>query len=478
MLGVARPSLWRHGDFRKLWAAATVSVLGSQITMIALPFIALTMLGASAFEVSLLAAVEMLPFLLVTLPAGAWLDRVRRRPVLIAADLGRAVVLLSVPIAYLAGDLTLVQLYAVAFVTGTFTAFFDVADQSFLPDLIDREDLIEGNARLQIGYSTAQIGGPALAGNLIAVIAAPVAIVADAVSFIISGSLIGAIRKRELKPPRPVDSDGQPTSMMSDISSGVRYVVGDARLRSIAGCTGTSNLFGSALFGIFPVLIWRELELPPAFYGTVIGLASLGFLAGALLSSSLPRRFGLGPTIVASAAFSSPAFLLMTLTPRDLMWAAVCLFAGWFVVGFTQVVYNVAQVSLRQSITPQTMQSRMNATMRFIVWGTIPIGSLLGGLLATWFGVREALVVAALGSFTAAFWVLFSPVRDLRDMPGMGPDTAESAAEGMAEGVAAGQMLVVDVRPDYGLEPEFNAVSRSPNAESTEPVLAGRNSEG
>jgi MFS family permease len=431
MLGVARPSLWRHGDFRKLWTAATVSVLGSQVTLIAVPYIALTMLDATVFQVSLLAAVEMLPFLLFTLPAGAWLDRVRRRPILVAADIGRGVALMSIPAAYVADALTLGQLFVVAFVTGTFTAFFDIADQSYLPDLIEREDLVEGNARLQISYSAAQIGGPTLAGNMIAVVAAPLAIVADALSFFISGGLVSAIRKREPKPERAVDESGRPTSLRSEIASGLRYVVGDRYLRPIAGCTGTSNLFGAALFGVFPVLIWRELELSPAFFGTVMGLASFGFLAGAAMSSRLPRSIGIGPTIIVSAALSSPAFLLMTLTPASLGWAAVTLFGGWFVVGFTQVIYNVAQISLRQSITPLAMQSRMNATMRFIVWGTIPIGSVMGGLLATLLPVRVALVIAALGSFASSLWVLFSPLRSLREMPkeedGEGSATMDAA---------------------------------------------------
>ena len=417
MPGIARPSLWRHGDFRKLWTAATVSVLGSQVTLIAVPYIALTMLHASVFQVSLLAAVEMLPFLLITLPAGAWLDRVRRRPVLVAADFGRAVVLLSIPVAYVVGAMSIGQLFVVAFVTGTCTALFDVADQSFLPVLLDREDLVDGNARLQVSYSVAQIGGPTLAGNLIQIVAAPLAIIADALSFFISGGLITAIRKREDKPERALDVGGRPTSLRTEISSGLRYVLGNRYLRPIAGCTGTSNLFGAALFAVFPVLIWRELNLPPAFYGTVTGLASFGFLAGAALSSRLSRRLGLGPTIIVSATLSSPAFLLLTLTPARLEWAAVTLFAGWFVLGFTQVIYNVAQVSLRQSITPLAMQSRMNATMRFIVWGTIPIGSLMGGLLATLLPVRVALVIAALGSFASLPWVLFSPLRSLREMP-------------------------------------------------------------
>ena len=446
MLGVARPSLWRHGDFRKLWAAATISVVGSQITLFAVPFVALTMLNASVFQVSLLMAVEMLPFLLFTLPAGAWLDRVRRRPVLIAADLGRAVVLLSIPLAYALDGLTIGQLFVVAFLTGTLTAFFDIADQSFLPALVDREDLVDGNARLQVSYSSAQIAGPTLAGNMIAVVAAPIAIVVDALSFVVSGGLIAAIKKHEPKPERMLDSEGRPTTLRTEMAGGLRYVLGNRLLRPIAGCTGTSNLFGAALFSIFPVLIWRELELPPAFFGTVLGLASFGFLAGAALSSRLPRALGIGPTIIAAASLSCPAYVLMTLTPPDLFWAGITIFTGWFVIGLTQVIYNVAQVSLRQAITPLSMQSRMNATMRFVVWGTIPLGSLLGGLLGTLLGVRVALIVAATGSFTSILFVLFSPLRTLRGLPALDGRPGTVPGDALAAGATAGSARAVEVK--------------------------------
>jgi MFS family permease len=401
----------------KIWTAATVSVLGSQVTLFAVPFIALTMLGASVFQVSLLTAVEMLPFLLFTLPAGAWLDRVRRRPVLVVADIGRGVVLLSIPAAYILGTLTIAQLYVVAFVTGTLTALFDVADQSYLPVILDRDDLVDGNAHLQVSYAVAQMGGPVVCGNLIAIVAAPFAIAIDALSFFVSGGFISAIRRREERPAHRLEESGRAVSMRSDIMAGLRYVLGNRYLRPIAFCTGTSNLFGAALFGVFPVLIWDELRLPPAFFGTVMGAASVGFLAGAALSSRLSKEIGIGRTIVASAAFAAPSFLLLALTPENLGLAAVTLFVGWFVAGMSQVIYNVAQVSLRQAITPAAMQSRMNATMRFIVWGTVPIGSVMGGVLATAIPVRAALVLAAVATFAAVVPVLASPLRSLRDMP-------------------------------------------------------------
>jgi MFS family permease len=448
-------SLWRQRDFVKIWSAATVSVVGSQITIIAVPFIALTMLGAGVFQVSLLTAVEMLPFLLFTLPAGAWLDRVRRRPVMIAADIGRGVVLMSIPVAYVVDGLTMTQLYVVAFVTGTLTALFDVADQSYLPALLERGELVDGNANLQISQSLAQIGGPTLGGNLMAVIAAPFAILLDALSYFISGGFISAIKRRETVPERRIGPSGKPAAIREDIVEGLRYVLGNRYLRPIAACTGTANLFGAALFSIFPVLIWHELRLSPAFYGTVMGLASVGFLAGAALSNRLPARIGLGRTIIVSSAFSMPAYLAVALTPGNLSIAGVTLFAGWFVIGMTQVIYNVAQISLRQAITPPEMQSRMNATMRFIVWGTIPIGSVMGGLLATFVPVRVALVVAALASSAAVLPVLFSPLRSLRDIPSedetLGGDEASASSSGSTTGAGAGANAGMLVTNEAGL---------------------------
>jgi MFS family permease len=442
------PSLMRHHDFLMIWSAATVSVVGSQVTLIALPFIALTMLHASVFAISVLAAVEMLPFLLFTLPAGAWLDRVRRRPVLIGADIVRGFVLLSVPAAFLAGTLSLAQLFVVAFVTGSATAFFDVADQSYLPVVVDRDDLVEGNARLQISNSIAQIGGPTLGGNLIAMVAAPLAITVDALSFFVSGAFMSAVRRRESQPMRRADSEGRPVSIRREIGEGLRYVLGHRLLLPIAMCTGTSNLFAAALFGVFPVLIWSELRLPPAFYGSVMGLASVGFLVGAAVSDRLPRRIGLGPTIVASAALGAPAFLLMVLTPSSLGWAAFTLGLGWFLAGLSQVVYNVAQVSLRQAITPPELQSRMNATMRFIVWGTIPVGFLLGGVLATVLPIRAALVLAALACSTSSLPVFFSPLRGLREMPGRDGLAAGDTRHGEASPLPAEpDAIATEIRP-------------------------------
>jgi MFS family permease len=396
----------------KIWLAATVSLMGSQVSLLAIPFIATVALQSSPLEIALLGTVEMAPFVLFALPAGAWLDRVRRRPVLIVGDVGRGFALLTIPIAYMAGTLTIWQLYAVGFVTGSLTVLFDVADQSYLPALLERRDLVEGNAKLSLSQSGAQILGPALGGGLIGLVGAPFAVIADAVSFFASGGLISIIRKPEPKPARIVQ-----TSLREEIAEGLRYVAGNRYLRMIAGSTATSNLGTSMAFATFPVLAYRELGLSVALVGAVFGLGSLGVLLGALVAAGLSTRIGVGPAIVASMFITGPATILMALLPSEAAVAGALLFGSAFLMGLGGVVYNVNQVSFRQAITPLEMQGRMNATMRFVVWGTLPLGSLVGGILASFLPVRTTILIGALVASSAFLWVLFSPVRSLREIP-------------------------------------------------------------
>jgi len=421
-----RPSLWRHAEYMKIWTAATVSLMGSQVSQIALPFIAAVILNATPFEVSLLTTVDMLPFILFALPAGAWLDRMRRRPVLIAGDFGRAIALATIPVAYAAGMLTIWQLYAVGFAAGILTVFFDVADQSYLPVLLEPDDLVEGNAKLQISGSAAQILGPGMGGGLISIVAAPFAVLVDAASFVASGALISLIRKSEPKPERRLGAEGRPTSLRHEIAEGLRYVLGNRYLRMIAGATGTSNLGSSMCFAIFPIFVYRELGLSPALIGLTGSLAAFGVLLGAFTSAPLARRFGVGPVIVGSMLINGPAMLLLVFLPSTALAAGALLFGALFGTGFSAVVYNVNQVSFRQAITPLDMQGRMNATMRFIVWGTMPIGSLLGGVLATFIPLRTTVLIGAIVATSAFLWLLFSPVRSLKTIP----KTREAEAAG------------------------------------------------
>jgi MFS family permease len=410
-------SLWRHRDYMKIWSASTVSLMGSQVSQIAIPYIAAVVLHAAAFQVALLGGLEMLPFILFALPAGAWLDRVRRRPVLIAGDLGRAAALITIPIAYAFGVLTVWQLYAVGFVAGTLTVFFDVADQSYLPVLLEEDELVDGNAKLQISASAAQVFGPGLGGGLIGLVAAPFAVIVDAVSFVASGGLISLIRKNESKPERKIAADGSRTSLRQEIAEGLRYVIGNRYLRMIAGCTGTSNLGSSIAFSIFPIFAYVQLGLSAGLIGLASGLGALGVLLGAFISAPLSRRLGVGPVILASIFVSGGAMFFIAAMPSDPLTAGILMTAAMFLTSVSAVVYNVNQVSFRQAITPLDIQGRMNATMRFIVWGTMPVGFLIGGILGSFLPLRTAILIGAVVSATAFLWIVASPVRSLREIP-------------------------------------------------------------
>jgi MFS family permease len=408
--------LWRHGDFLRLWTGETISQFGSQISQLAIPLTAILVLDATAFEVAALTTVEFLPFIIFTLPAGVWVDRLRRRPILIASDVVRALLLGSIPIAYVLDALTLGQLFVVGFLFGICTVFFDVAYQSYLPSLVERSQIIEGNSKLEITRSAAQIGGPGLGGVLIEVFTAPYAVLLDAVSFAASALAIFRIRAVEETPPTVERSDGKKPSMWTELKEGLRFVVSNPNLRAQAGCTSTSNFFSSVSFSIILVYAVRELDLSPGLIGFVFSLGALGGLLAALTATRLSARFGIGPTTIVMAAFFGPTMILYAIAPSGNA-AVPLLVTAQLIFGFTVVVYNIVQVSYRQAICPPRLQGRMNSVMRFIVWGTIPLGTLAGGALASWIGLRETIVVGALGGGLAVFWIVVSPQRHLRDMP-------------------------------------------------------------
>ena len=418
----SRPDLLRrHGDYRRLWTAATISLFGTQISLIALPFIAAVLLHAEPFEVALLGTVEFLPFLLFTLPAGAWVDRLPRRLILVAGDLGRALSLLTIPIAWQLGELTMAQLYIVGFVNGFLTVFFDVADQSFLPAILEPDELVEGNAKLQVSASAAQVLGQPVGGGIVGLLTAPIAVAVDAASYVVSGGLIFSIRKREPARTPNASSDGTPSGIRHEIAEGLRYVTGHPYLRYIAASTGISNLFSNIAFATIAYFVYTELGLTPFQFGLAGGIGSLGVLLGALIAGRIAERIGVGRTILWSMALSGPAALLAAIAQPGT--AVVVLTSSFFLTSLTGVVYNINQVSLRQAITPERIQGRMNATMRFLVWGTIPIGQVIGGIVATAIGSRGALIVGGVLGCFAFVPILFSSVRSLERIP-----TPEAAA--------------------------------------------------
>src|SRR5689334_2660579 len=263
----SRLGLLRHPDFLKLWTGETVSQFGTQVSQLAIPLIAALFLKVSPFEFGLISTIEFLPFILLSLPAGVWVDRLHRRPILIVGDVGRAVALLSIPIAYELHALTIWQLYIVGFVNGCLTVFFDVSYQSYLPSLVERDEILEGNAKLEISRSAAQLLGPGIAGFMIGILTAPIAVIIDSISFFGSAGFIFGIRKKEPPIEPPKTADGKHPSMRSEVAAGLDYVLNHKYLRYIAACTGISNLFSNMVFAILLLYLVREL-------GVKIGRAS------------------------------------------------------------------------------------------------------------------------------------------------------------------------------------------------------------
>ena len=409
-----RGRLWRHPDFLKLWAGETVSEFGSQITLLAVPTVAILILHAGPFQVGMLSALEFLAFPTLGLVAGVYADRLRRRPIMIVCDIGRLLALGSIPIAFLFGRLTLEQLYAVALFTGIFTVFFDVAYQSYLPVLVERPNLIEGNTKLEVTRSASQIAGPAVAGFLIQFIGGARAVAIDAVSFLVSALALALIRKPELE-PQPGTAAGK-TGFIPEMREGIDVVFKNPILWRIAGCTATTNLGSNMIFGaVFLIFAYHDLHLTAAVVGIIFAISSGGWLVGAFYASWAARALGLGPTLGLSILLGG---LVTLATPLALLGApAIVLSVLGFVNNLMVPVYNINQVSLRQSITPDRVQGRMNATMRTIVWGTIPIGAFTGGILGTAIGVVQTIILGSIISAVAALWIFLGPVSRLKEQP-------------------------------------------------------------
>ena len=416
-----RGGLWHHLNFRRLWIGETVSQFGTMISQLALPLVAILVVHASTFQVGLLATFETAAFLIVGLPAGAWVDRMRFRSVLILNDVIRALAMGSIPLAGLLHGLSIWQLYAVALIVGVCTVFFDVAYQSYLPDLIDRKALVEGNAKLQASESVAQIAGPSVGGLLIQAFTAPYAVFVDALSFLWSASWIASITARPPKPERKPDRH-----LGREIGEGLRFVVGNRMLRSIAMCTGSSNLFSSAIFAIYYILLARDLHLSAGFIGLISSTAAIGGLVGSLLASRIAARLGQGPTIWLSVLIGGPMDFVLPFVHRN--WTLGLLAACQVLTWSTVVVYNITQVSFRQGLCPPALLGRMNATMRFLVWGTMPLGGLLGGALGSTIGLRHTLFVRGIGASLVWLPVYFSPLRHQRELPTYDDSAEQSLA--------------------------------------------------
>ncbi len=458
--------------FSWLWWSETVSLFGSQVTFVAIPLLAALTLHAGAWEMGLLAAVEMLPYLLFSLPAGVLADRVARQRLLIVSNLARAALLLSIPASVALGALSLPVLYLTSFLIGSFSVVFDVAYQTYVPDLLDTDELLAGNQRLELSESAARTVGPGLGGALVAV-AGPSALIIDAISYLVAA--FGLLFARR-KPTALVDADMRGDALpsptiapdteasighlvdvwdyvaqvearvakleaartarrdrwgMRSAFAGLGIVGRDRILRDMAASTATFNLASSAIAAVFILYAATEVGMDATSIGILLAGGNVGFLVGAVAVGAATRRFGVGPVLVASSLLAAVATIILPFATGA---AAVgFLFAGRFLGALTIPFYNVNVLVLRQSRSPREALGRVNAVFRMLDWGALPVGALLGGAVGGAFGLRATLVMAAVLGVASAGWLLWSPLRRIRSL---GDEEASTEGAAAAPGLA------------------------------------------
>ncbi|HEX5166225.1 MAG TPA: MFS transporter [Thermomicrobiales bacterium] len=409
-----RGGLLANHDFLQLWASESVSQVGAQVTVVALPLLAALSLDANAAEMGLLTAAGTAPPLLLGLVAGVWVDRLRRRPIMVATDLGRAAVLLLIPILWWLGLLRMELLYLITFVAGVQTLFFDVAWVTFLPSVVRRDQLVEGNSKLQATASGAQVAGPGLAGLLVGLAGAPVAVLVDAVSYLLSAFFILRVRTPEPRPERAADAH-----VLREIREGLGVVFRNPLLRAIAASGATVSLFGFMFLAVYVLFMTEELGFSATSVGLVFSLGGLGAVIGSMLAEPLKRRIGIGPAIIFGRIGFGLGGLLVPLAVLAPSFMVPLVLGAEFLQWLMYLIATINEVSLRQSITPHRLLGRVNATMRFLNSGMIPIGALAGGALGGLIGLRETLFVGVFGMLLTGIWVSLSPLRTTREEPSL-----------------------------------------------------------
>ena len=409
---VTKHRLLINRNFALLWIGQTISEFGSRITREGLPLTANLVLGATPNEMGLLAAAGTLPMLLIGLLAGVWVDRLRRRPILIVADISRAILLGTIPLAAVLGVLRIEQLYLVAVLIGVLTVFFEVANQSFLPTLVQREHIVEGNSKLSASDSLAEIGGPALAGVLVQTITAPIAILFDALSFLASALCAGFIRVGE---PAPTLTEER-QNLWREIRAGLRLVLGNPLLRATTAASSVRAFFGGSFATLYGLYVIRQLGVTPAIYGLLVTMGGLGALIGALLASRIVRHFGLSATLIGAMLLSGGVSLMTPLAGGPKILVVGLLMTSQLVGDFGMEVYLINALSLRKSMIPNRFLGRANASANFLIGGMLSIGALLAGLLGGLIGMRLTLLIgASAGLLLSSIWLIFSPIRRLGD---------------------------------------------------------------
>ena len=406
--------LWRNEAFVRVWGAATVSIFGSLITRIALPLVAILILGSGAIEVALIRSLDLGATLLFGLVAGAWVDRLRRRPVLIWADLGRAVLLGSIPVAFALGVLTYWHLLVVSGLAAVLTTFFDSADNAYLPTIVERERLVDANSALAASGSAAEFMAFGISGFLVQILTAPIAIAIDAVTFLVSAVLLGSIKVEEAPPP-PVESR---ESVISEIRDGLRLVRHDPILRAFAG----AQMSLAALWGIFGatwfLFVLNDLQLGPAVLGVVAGVGGFSSFIGAVIATRATRRFGIGSVAIGAMLLAAVGNAFIPLAPTGLPLVAIgCLVMQQLVADSAVTVYDVTEVSVRQTLVRDRALGRVSSTFHVAAVLAQLIATLAAGLLAEVIGLRATMWLAPLGGLLGAAILWFSPVRSLHALP-------------------------------------------------------------
>ncbi|WP_307840558.1 MFS transporter [Streptomyces sp. G44] len=419
-------SPWRTADFRVLFSATALSQLGTNIGYVAIPIVAVTALDARPGQVGALATLSMVAFLLIGLPAGAWVDRMRHRRVLIAADLVRGSLYATVPLAWWLECLTLGQLYAVVLLTGCATVFFDVGSQSVLPQLVGRDGLVQANAAMVTLMAAGNVAGRGAGGGLLALLTAPVALVCTAVSYLASAARLTAVRGGDA-PPKPGPRGARP-HLGAQIAEGLRHVLGNKELRALALTASLGNLGSQIVNTMLPVLFVGELGLTPAALGLFWATGGVGLLLGARCARAVAARVGYGRTLGLAGLCLAPAGLLVPLVDRG-PWLYVA-GAGWLLALFKTGMDNVLGVSLRQRMTSDALLGRMNATFRFLLSGALAVGAAVSGLVGEVASVRGALWTGGVIMSVAFLPVFLSPVRGRRELPGQGETVAGAVAGG------------------------------------------------
>lgn len=404
--------LWQHADFVRLWIGSTVSGFGSQITFLALPLAAVLALDATPLQMGLLAAAGSVPALMFGLGTGVWVDRVKKRPVMIVADYGRAILICTVPVAAIFQLLNIWRLYFVAFAMGTFNMLFTVANRSMLPTLVGRDELVEANGKLEVGRSSAQVVGPGIAGVLIRAFNAPIALIVDAVTFVVSAVAIQTIRAPEPK-PSPSNEGG---SFIREAQAGLKLIAQSDILLPIAVVVAGLSIFNAMFEAVWLLYVSKSLGIGAFAFGVMFSVSSVGFLVGAFVATRVIQGIGVGRTLALGVVLAGMSDMATPLAGGSVVAVLMMLTLAMFVFGIGATVFNVSQVSLRQAFTPTRLQGRMHGAMNSLEVGLVPIGALIGGLLGGAIGLRPTLFISAAGEMAGIIWLLFTPVWNVRDM--------------------------------------------------------------